>query len=119
MDYHQHPKVYEWCMKQCLIIAKKKKVLRSLLDMTYLGVDFVDPLYGGLDVPAVDEVPDVNPFLNGLNKGVGLDIRLDSEVLSSFGVAFADQVVHDQGINMSIHNGKGQQAARHDAKDMG
>lgn len=68
---------------------------------SYLRVQLVDLLNGRLDIPRVDEGPNLNTFLNRLQIGPQLDIGLDSELTRSSRVAIGDEVVHDQIIDVT------------------
>ena len=68
---------------------------------SYLRVQFVDLFNGCLDVPRVNQGPNLNTFLNRLQIGPQLDVGLDSEFTRSSRVAIGDEVVHDQVINVT------------------
>lgn len=50
----------------------------------------------------MDGFPDLNPLLYRVDAGGGVNVGFGSEFLSGGRIAFADQVVHDDGIEVSV-----------------
>lgn len=68
---------------------------------SYLRIQLVDLFNGCLDIPRVDEGPNLNTFLNRLQIGPQLDVGLDSEFTRSSRIAVGDEVIHNQVIDIT------------------
>lgn len=69
---------------------------------TYQGIKLIYSLNGILDVARVNGFPDLNPLLYGVDTGCGVDIGFGCEFLSGGRITFANQVVHDNGVEVSV-----------------
>lgn len=69
--------------------------------LSYLGIQLIDLLNGRLDISRVNRSPDLNPFLDGLQIRLQLNIGLDSKFLRRCRVAICDEVVHDQVVDIT------------------
>lgn len=72
-------------------------------DVSYLRVELIDLLNGGLDIPRMNRSTDLDSFLNRLDICAGLDIGLEREFLRRSRVAIGDEVVHNQIIDITFN----------------
>lgn len=68
----------------------------------YLRVQVVDLLNGGLDIPSVYRVSDFYSFVYRLRIDSWLYVRFGSEFLRGRRIAFADQIIHYQVVDVSV-----------------
>jgi hypothetical protein len=88
-----------WCMKLYLITQGVVKTKECAED-TYLRVQIVDLSDRGINIASVDSPSYLYAWLNGLLFERQLHVRFLGELLSSSRVAFADQVVHDDEVDV-------------------
>lgn len=67
---------------------------------TYLDVQIIDLGDGRVNVPSVDSLSDLHASLNGLLFSWKLDISLFGKLFSSPRVALADEVVHNDEVDV-------------------
>ena len=70
--------------------------------MTNLWVEFIDALNGKLHVTGMDGVTDVYSFLNSFTIGRWNDACFFRKVHGSVRIAFVDQIVHDEEVQVSV-----------------
>ena len=68
----------------------------------YLNVEIIDELDSVLEVTSKDSLSNLDSLLDGAGIGLHLDVGFLRELLSSRGVAFFDEVVHNKEIHISI-----------------
>ena len=68
----------------------------------YHGIQFIDPLDGVLNVTSIDGFANCHPLLYCIDGGCGLDVGFRCEFLCGRWVPFADQVVHDNGVEIAV-----------------
>lgn len=78
--------------------------------VTYLSIDTVDQLDGLLDIAAEDGVPYLDPLSYGVDiEGFALvEVRLLSELLGSTWIAFGDEVVHNDIVDVAEQDARQQ-----------
>jgi hypothetical protein len=91
---------YAWCMKLSLIIQAGRE--SNVEDVAYLRIEIVDPSDSGIDIASMDGLSYFYAGLDGLLFKRQLDVRFFGELLGSSGKAFADQVVHDDKVDVPV-----------------
>lgn len=89
---------YAWCMKLSLIL--QRRIMKS--EHAYLRVQIVDLNNSGIDVASMDSLSNFYARLYRLLFKGQLDVCFLGELFSSPRIALADQVVHDNEVDVPI-----------------
>jgi hypothetical protein len=71
-------------------------------EVAYLWVQIVDLVDGRVDVTSMNRLSNVDTQLDGLLFNRQVDIGFLCKLFSRAGIAFADQVVHDHEIDITV-----------------
>lgn len=85
-------------MKLDIILQKGELILG---DVAYLRVEIIDLCDCSVNVASMDSLPYFYARLDGLLFKRELNVRFFGKLLSSSGIPFADQIVHDDKVDIT------------------